>query len=308
MALNPSGAISLGGTTAGQSIELENGGPGTVQISLNDTAVRSLAGPAFATTNTTIQMPTDFWGKSNLFSFTVSGTDVNLRTAAISAGWPGSGAVSATVPSANTIQASTTGTYALTINGSWPGGVTLNNQGVIQGRGGDGGTGGPSAPASAPSYAGFPGSNAGTALLVSVPVTINNTGSINGGGGGGGGGSATGNTVGPRLGGGGGGGGGGIGVSSGGAGGSGRSGGNPGGAGNPGTLTVFGTGGAGGNASATPAATGGAGGTYGSAGSVGGTGAQWGIGGGAAGAAGGAVSGNPFITWSATGTRNGPIV
>lgn len=61
MALNSSGPISLGGTTAGQSIELENGGNGTTQISLNDAAVRSLAGVPSGQ----ITMPTNFWGKSN---------------------------------------------------------------------------------------------------------------------------------------------------------------------------------------------------------------------------------------------------
>ena len=61
MALNSSGPISLGGTTTGQSIALENGGSGTSTISLNDAAVRSLAGVASGA----IAMPTDFWGKSN---------------------------------------------------------------------------------------------------------------------------------------------------------------------------------------------------------------------------------------------------
>ena len=61
MALNSSGPISLAGTTAGQSIELELGGAGVTTISLNDTSVRGLAGvPSGA-----ITMPTDFWGKSN---------------------------------------------------------------------------------------------------------------------------------------------------------------------------------------------------------------------------------------------------
>ena len=44
MALNASGAISLAGTTTGQSIELELGGDGTTQISFNDSNVRSLLG------------------------------------------------------------------------------------------------------------------------------------------------------------------------------------------------------------------------------------------------------------------------
>lgn len=46
MTLNASGAISLAGTTAGQSIELELGGNGTTTISLNDANVRSLLGVA----------------------------------------------------------------------------------------------------------------------------------------------------------------------------------------------------------------------------------------------------------------------
>jgi hypothetical protein len=61
MALNASGPISLAGATAGQSIALELGLGTTTQISLNDTAVRTLAGvPTGA-----IVMPTNFWGKSN---------------------------------------------------------------------------------------------------------------------------------------------------------------------------------------------------------------------------------------------------
>jgi chorismate synthase len=43
MALNPSGAISLGGPTAGQSIAVELGLSPTATISLNGTDVRTLA-------------------------------------------------------------------------------------------------------------------------------------------------------------------------------------------------------------------------------------------------------------------------
>jgi hypothetical protein len=60
MPLNPSGAISLAGPTAGQSIAVEVGQSATSQISLNDTIVRTLAQvPSGAVT-----MPTNFWGKS----------------------------------------------------------------------------------------------------------------------------------------------------------------------------------------------------------------------------------------------------
>jgi hypothetical protein len=65
MTLNASGPISLGGTTAGQSIEVELGGGGTTMISLNDTNVRTLAGvPSGA-----IIMPTNFWGTSSVSAF-----------------------------------------------------------------------------------------------------------------------------------------------------------------------------------------------------------------------------------------------
>lgn len=61
MPLNPSGAISLGGPTVGQSIAVELGLSPTASISLNQTNVRTLAGVPSGT----IIMPTNFWGKSN---------------------------------------------------------------------------------------------------------------------------------------------------------------------------------------------------------------------------------------------------
>jgi hypothetical protein len=62
MTLNASGPISLGGSTAGQSINLELGQSATAQVSLNDTNVRSLAGVASGA----IVMPTNFYGKSSV--------------------------------------------------------------------------------------------------------------------------------------------------------------------------------------------------------------------------------------------------
>jgi hypothetical protein len=61
MALNPSGAISLAGPSAGQSIAVELGLSATAAISLNDTVVRTLA----QVPSGVIVMPTDFYGKSN---------------------------------------------------------------------------------------------------------------------------------------------------------------------------------------------------------------------------------------------------
>lgn len=60
MALNNSGPISLGGSTTGQSINLELGFAATATISLNDADVRELAGVATGA----ITVPTDFYGKA----------------------------------------------------------------------------------------------------------------------------------------------------------------------------------------------------------------------------------------------------
>ena len=60
MTLNTTGPISLGGSTTGQSINLELSQSATAQVSMDDANVRSLAGVASGA----ITMPTDFYGKS----------------------------------------------------------------------------------------------------------------------------------------------------------------------------------------------------------------------------------------------------
>jgi hypothetical protein len=60
MTLAASGAMSLAGTETDRSIQVELGGDGFTQISMNDTAVRDLAGVATGPIN----MTTDFYGKS----------------------------------------------------------------------------------------------------------------------------------------------------------------------------------------------------------------------------------------------------
>ena len=59
MALNASGAISLAGSTAGESIALELGESATATTTLNDSAVRTLADVS----DGAIVMPTDFTEK-----------------------------------------------------------------------------------------------------------------------------------------------------------------------------------------------------------------------------------------------------
>lgn len=72
MTLNSSGPISLGGSTAGQSVNLELGQSATAQISFNDAAVRTLTGTS---SGSALVMPTNFYGKS---SVVISVTDQTI--------------------------------------------------------------------------------------------------------------------------------------------------------------------------------------------------------------------------------------
>jgi len=290
MTLPVSGAISF------NNINVELGVSGTTTASLGQTSYRTLAGVASGA----ISM-SNFYGKANEFSFAIASnqTNANLRSLAVAAGWNGTSRVVATINSGVTVYSTSTGTPALTINGSFPNGVQLNNSGVILGRGGNGGNGWLSQQSTA-------GGAGGLALSVTTAVSINNANRIAGGGGGGGaGGGASyvpGGKSSPAYAG-GGGGGGGIGNGAGGLSGS-----YPAGAGGAGTLTSAGSGGGGYQNGSAISGNGGAGGSYGSSGTNGttapsadnGTTTSGGI-------AGGAVSGNANITWIATGTRNGGI-
>ena len=272
MALPSSGPLSL------SQIQTEFGGSNPISMS------EYYRGGAYVTTNNT-NVPTsgtikisDFYNAARQFSFTISSnysSPQNLRSLALAAGWNGSDPVLAT----NTaiISSDTTGTAALTINGSFPGGVILINNGTVVGMGGAGGAGG------GQSSGAVSGSAGGTALSVSVAVSINNTSGTFAGGGGGGG--RTGLTN-----------------SAAGAGGSARE---PGGAGSAGTYSAAG---GGGGRARSQGGDGGAGGGWGSAGVNGVLGTDpfhqnFGVGG----AAGNAITGNSNITWIATGTRLGPI-
>jgi hypothetical protein len=300
MALPASGAISF------NNINVELGVSGTTQASLGQTSYRNLAGVASGA----ISM-SNFYGKANQFAFTISGnqTNANLRTLAVNAGWNQSSKVVATINGGVQISSSGTGTPAMTVNGSFPGGVELINNGTIAGRGGNGGNGpyfiivgySEYGPMFAPAR-GAAGGGGGVGLSVSSAITITNNGTIAGGGGGGGGGGAgTGGYSGS-------GGGGGAGFSSGGAAGTDTSGAPNGGTnGGGGSFTSAGGGGTGGQYNAF-GASGGAWGTGGNINTSGRPGQPvtantWGL----AGGAGSAVTGNGNISWAATGTRLGPI-
>lgn len=306
MPLPASGPISF------NNINVELGVAGTTQASLGQASYRTLAGVPSGQ----ISM-SNFYGKANQFAFTISTnqTNANLRTLAVNAGWNQASKVVATIGSGVYISSNGTGTAALTVNGSFPGGVELVNNGFVVGMGGNGGNGGynPGVNPSVAALSGASGFSGGLALSVSVAITINNAGTIAGGGGGGGGGGGWYTTFGK-----------GYTYAVGGGGGGGRSsnaanssGGvrvstpwNTSATGGAGTVSAAGSGTAGGNGSGGPfAGSGGNGGNWGSSGSNGQTspaGTTRGLGG-SGGAAGGAVTGNSNITWTATGTRLGPI-
>lgn len=177
MALNSSGPISLAGTTAGQSIEIELGGNGTTQISLNDASVRTLAGVASGA----ITMPTNFYGKSNrvALSYTYSANTANasLNLSAIAGYSAGKSDITVTINTGVYIYSTAVGTNGLNITGGTSGDtLTIVNNGYIMGMGGDGGTTGG-------------GSAGGVALNFGFALsgaTVTNTSGYIGGGGGGG--------------------------------------------------------------------------------------------------------------------------
>lgn len=310
MTMVSTGPISLGGnaTSGGlnQSVNVELGLSPTATISMNDAAVRTLFGVGGS--GTSISMSQGY-GKANQFAFTISSnqTNANLRTLAVNAGWNQSTKVVATIASGVIISSNGTGTPALTVNGSFPGGVDLVNSGVIVGMGGNGGLG---ASSYFSPYNGQPGLAGGLALSVSTAVTITNNNTIAGGGGGGGGGGNF-DSKAFQTAGGGGGGGGRSSAAANSAGGAGGPGGPypSGSAGGAGTYSAAGGGGAGGIYSGAIAGTGGSGGGWGAAGATGGNavGTSTFYTPGVGGAGGGAVSGNSNVTWVAFGTRLGAI-
>lgn len=107
-------------------------------------------------------------------SIATNQTDLNLNSYALANGWDGASAIEITVEAGVVISSSSTSTPALTVNGTWPNGVSLVNNGTIVGKGGSGG---------ADPSAGLAG---GPALSASVPISVDNQGTIGGGGGGGG--------------------------------------------------------------------------------------------------------------------------
>ena len=174
MPLNSSGQLSIGGDVTGQSILKELDKPTTSQASLNDTALRGLAGK----TSGTIAM-NNFYGKSDIFNFSIASnlSQTNLRTLAVNAGWNGTSSVVCTLNSGKYITSNSISVPAFTINGSFPNGVKFINNGFVLGKGG-----GTSA---------VTGQAGGSAISLGINCTIHMNGGYIGGGGGAGGATST---------------------------------------------------------------------------------------------------------------------
>lgn len=172
------------GTIAISQISTELGRASTANTSLGETASRNLAGVASGT----ISM-SNFYGKANAFTFSIASNQdrANLRSLAVAAGWNQSSAVIATLNAGVYIYSTVVGTAALTIDGSWPGGVTLVNNGFIMGMGGQGGGFWNNNPSGTVTYTDNYLQSAGSnAINLGVSCTITNNSYIGGGGGGGG--------------------------------------------------------------------------------------------------------------------------
>lgn len=298
----PSGTIGL------SDVNAELGFSPTALITMNDAAVRTLAGvPSGVISMANLQ------NKSNrvTISLTISAntTDYDVYTNRGPSYDAGKSDITVTINSGITVSGTSTGSAAFRVPSSFNPAdtVTIINNGTIVGRGGVGGNGRRSSPPPGPANIGGTG---GPALLVQFPITMQNINRIAGGGGGGGGGGVGFNNVS-----GGGGGGGGVASGSGGSGAPANQ--SPGSPGSSGSLTAGGGGGPGGSYNDPEAGgtflggPGGTGGGYGASGSSGGGGSPR-IGPASDGAPGGgtgaAITGNPLITYSGpTGTRNGPI-
>lgn len=128
---SPPNSISL------DQIHVEAGGSTGTVASLNDSDIRALISKSSGATNSF----SEYYGASSAVPITLTissnqqGYDV--RAKAVAAGWDELGAVTVNINSGVYVWSDDPDTEALTISGSFPDGVRINNYGTIMGRGGD---------------------------------------------------------------------------------------------------------------------------------------------------------------------------
>ena len=150
-----------------QDVNVELNLTATQQIDCNDTKTRYLAGRPSGVISFD-----NLHGASNIQNFTISSNQQELvmSTFLSGAGWNGFTRPVVTINSGVYIWSDTLGTAALSVDGSYPAGITIINNGYIMGRGGN----------AQPSWGSVNGS---LAVLLSTNCTIYNNGYIAGGGG-----------------------------------------------------------------------------------------------------------------------------
>jgi hypothetical protein len=174
MALNPSGIMSIGGTTVGASINLELALSADANSSIGQANFRELA-----------KVPTgaislsDFYGKSNVTSISIdeTRTQYTLSPDVVPDYVAGETKVQLDIGNGVYLYSTNINTAALTITGFVSGDeVTVVNEGYIIGMGGQGGV--------TDAYSEI-AENGGNGISIFFPVTIENNSYIAGGGGGG---------------------------------------------------------------------------------------------------------------------------
>jgi hypothetical protein len=171
MALPSTGPISL------SQVNTELGNSTGATISLGDAEVRGLAGRATGA----IALGA-LRGKSAQFTHVITShqQELDLHAYLQGQGWDGTRQVEVTVAAGIYIWSDTSAKPALDMGGAFPGGLTLVNRGLIMGKGGDGGY------QRADRTSSVAPTSGGPAIVLTGPITIDNSSGYIGGGGGGG--------------------------------------------------------------------------------------------------------------------------
>ena len=176
MALNPSGVMSIGGTTVGASINLELGLSATANSSIGQTNFRELAKVLTGAISLS-----DFYGKSNVTTIDINANHSQyiLSPAVVPDYVAGETKVQLNIGTDVYLFSTDTNSPALLVEGFVSGDeVTIVNNGYIIGKGGDGGT----ITTTQPATLGQPG---GAGISTAFNLTVVNNRYIAGGGGGG---------------------------------------------------------------------------------------------------------------------------
>jgi hypothetical protein len=183
MALNPSGVMSIGGTTVGASINLELNLSATANSSIGQADFRALAQKPSGVISLS-----DFYGKSNIIvipPITTNTADKVITAFGIPGYVAGESKLELTINSGVYLYATNVTTFGLKLIDFSPGDtINIINNGYILGKGGKGGYG---QGLREPSTLAGAGQAGGAAISISCNVTITNNSYIAGGGGGGGG-------------------------------------------------------------------------------------------------------------------------